>query len=333
MANSHPAFGASMGNQNVRHFASFDVLSSRIDPSSRRKSGSHSATSPTRQAWVLMALSFFANPLAIAQSVTPQGTVIRNAASVSYVDDDAATVNVQTNEVAVAVVPMPSLSSISILRSAASAGSQVATSPTQCRSTTGFVTLPAPTTTSGAPLDLTQPISLIESNSLHGGEPVFVRLVDADRNRDVAVADVVEVELSSESNDRETLRLAETGIDTGVFVGYVQTRARAATAGNCVLEVERNAELSSSYVDPDNTADASRANALVDPYGLIFDSSSGEPVNGARVRLVDAATNSSATVFGDDGVSAYPPEMVTGETVTDAGGTVYTLPDRSARRR
>ena len=34
----------------------------------------------------------------------------------------------------------------------------------------------------------------------------------------------------------------------------------------------------------------------------------------------------SPTVFGDDGVSTYPAEMVTGAAVTDAGGTVYTLP-------
>ena len=33
-----------------------------------------------------------------------------------------------------------------------------------------------------------------------------------------------------------------------------------------------------------------------------------------------------ATVVGDDGVSSYPSEMLTGSPVTDGGGTVYTLP-------
>ena len=61
----------------------------------------------------------------------------------------------------------------------------------------------------------------------------------------------------------------------------------AASIGNCVLEVERNAEITSTYVDPDDSADTSRADVLVDPYGLIFDSSTGAAVNGARVRLLE----------------------------------------------
>ncbi len=43
------------------------------------------------------------------------------------------------------------------------------------------------------------------------------------------------------------------------------------------------------------------------------------------MRLVDAS-GLPATVFGDDGVSRYPNEMVTGQTVTDQGGTQYSMP-------
>ena len=114
--------------------------------------------------------------------------------------------------------------------------------------------------------------------------------------------------------------------NTGVFVGYIQTRASAAVAGNCVLEVERNTQISSMYVDPPMRSDTASASALIDPYGLVFDSRTGAAVNGARVRLVNDATGAAATVLGDDGVSSYPAEMVTGQSVTDAGGTVYSLP-------
>ena len=31
-------------------------------------------------------------------------------------------------------------------------------------------------------------------------------------------------------------------------------------------------------------------------------------------------------MLGDDGVSAFPAEIVTGQTVTDAGGTLYSFP-------
>src|SRR4029078_5828433 len=107
---------------------------------------------------------------------------------------------------------------------------------------------------------------------------------------------------------------------------YIQTRAAAVTAGNCVLEVERNAEIDIRYVDAVDASDTSTASALVAPYGLVFDSRTGTPINGARVRLIDAATGMPAAVVGDDGVSNYPSEMLTGSPVTDAGGTVYSLP-------
>jgi len=81
-----------------------------------------------------------------------------------------------------------------------------------------------------------------------------------------------------------------------------------------------------AYVDPTDNTDAAHDDALVDPFGLIFDSQTGSPVNGARVRLIDANTGLAANVFGDDGVSRFPNEMVTGQNVTDQGGTQYSLP-------
>ena len=93
-----------------------------------------------------------------------------------------------------------------------------------------------------------------------------------------------------------------------------------------MLEVERNTQISSTYVDPSDARDTASASALVDPYGLVFDSGTGAPVNGARVQLINAATGAAATVVGDDGVSSYPSEIITGQSVTDAGGTVYALP-------
>ena len=41
---------------------------------------------------------------------------------------------------------------------------------------------------------------------------------------------------------------------------------------------------------------------------------------------INVATGLAATVFGDDGVSRYPSEMVTGQVVTDQGGTQYSMP-------
>jgi uncharacterized repeat protein (TIGR01451 family) len=267
---------------------------------------------------------------ALAQTVTPAGTAIDNVATVSFVGAGGAggaPATVTTNRVSAIVSPPPSVSSLTILRAAASnGGTPSMAGPTQCTGSSGTVTLPPPVTAEGTALDPSQPISLASTATLHGGEAAFVRVTDADQNLDAAAVDHLNVRVRTPGGDAETLRIAETGPNTGIFVGYIQTRAGAVTAGNCVLEVERNAQIDSVYVDAADANDTSSASALVDPYGLVFDSRTGAPINGARVRLIDATSGLPATVVGDDGVSSYPSEMLTGAPVTDAGGTTYTLP-------
>ena len=274
---------------------------------------------------VLAGLPFLSLP-ALAQSVTPAGTPIENVATVEYVGPGGTPTTVTTNLVSAIVTQPPTTSAVAILRAAGGGGAPSMAGPTQCSSSSGLVTLPAPLQADGTPLDPSQPIPLASTTTLHGGEAAFVRVMDADQNRDSTVIDYLDVRLTTPGGDAETLRISETGADTGVFVGYIQTRAVAVTAGNCVLEVERNAQINTVYVDAGDAADTSSASALVDPYGVVFDSRTGTPINGARVRLIDAATGMPAAVFGDDGVSSYPSEMLTGSPVTDGGGTVYTLP-------
>lgn len=260
--------------------------------------------------------------LAIAQA-TPPGTVIHNVAAVRFIDGNGLPGQLLTNPADLTVLPAPSRSALSLLRSTPGAPLG-ATAPTQCAGPAGVVTLPPPVLADGTTVDPAQPLGLAPTTVLHGGEALFLRVVDADQNLDATAIDSVETTVSAPSGDAERLRLTETGPDTGVFVGYIQTRAAAVSAGNCVLEVERNATLEAHYVDRGDATDTAGAEALVDPFGLVFDSRTGAPIDGARVRLV-TASGAPAQVLGDDGVSAYPSEIVTGQPVTDAGGTVYQL--------
>lgn len=294
MAMSHPAFGASAGNRKRAWFAGFLLLA-----------------------------GVFAMPWVHAQ--TRPGATIRNVASVSFTNSQGASQTIASNAVTAVVANSPTASRVAILRAAPSGAASVVAA-TQCQASGGMTTLPAPQTSAGEAIDLSQPLGLATAATLHGGEAAFLQLSDADQNLDAAIVDTVELRLSTPEGDREVLRLAETGPDTGVFAGYIQTRAASATAGNCVLDVARNASISSVYVDPVDARDTSNASALIDPYGLVFDSSTGAPIGGARVRLVDAVSGAPAIVYGDDGRSRYPSEMVTGQQVTDAGGTVYSLP-------
>jgi uncharacterized repeat protein (TIGR01451 family) len=264
--------------------------------------------------------------LAPAFAATDPGTSIRNRAQVSYFAGGS-TRDALSNEVVAVVQAAQTPSTISILRYNPGGATTVATTgPTQCRNGAAFAPLPPPALLDGTVVSTAQPSVLSVAQTVHGNDPVFIRLADSDQNRNSTLTDTVDVQVRSAAGDVETLRLTETGPDTGEFVGYISTSTATVAPGDCVLQVVRDENISTSYTDPLTPTDSSGAAALVDPYGLVFDSSTGTAVNGARVRLVDALTGADATVYGDDGVSRYPAQMVTGNAVTDAGGTTYTLP-------
>ncbi len=262
----------------------------------------------------------------IATAQTAPGTQIVNVATVGYGGNDPGTES--SNPVVTVVAPLPTSSVLEIQRAVPPGGGATSTTgPTHCEGAGGFAPLPPPMLPDGAIVNPLAQTPLASTGLLQGGEPAFLRLVDGDRNLDAAAIDVVELEVTTPAGDRERLRLSENGPDTGVFVGYVQTRIGVPAPGNCQLEVERNGSIDARYVDPLDPADASSDSALIDAWAVVFDSRSGARLNGVRVRLLDAATGAPATVTGDDGVSSYPSEMVTGTSVIDSGGTVYNLPD------
>lgn len=266
-------------------------------------------------------------------AATPSGTIISNTATASYTPSvSGVPVTVSSNASAVTTVVARTPSVLEFLQYAPASPSAVVVSLTDfSMSATGmgpFAALPPPVQfPSGAPVNLAAPVPLAPASLYHTGEPVFIRLTDLDQNLDPAVIETVLVTLGvSATGDTEVVRLYETGPDTGVFTGYIQTGPGPAVIGNGVLNVAENSRINGSYVDVADGTDTRAASALVDPYGIVFDSTTGLPVNGVSITLVDG-TGAWATVYGDNGISTiYPPTMVTGGTVTDSGGTVYTLP-------
>ena len=260
-----------------------------------------------------------------ALAATAPGTPITNRASIDFVGP-AGAATVESNEVSLLAAPAPSRAALSLLRTDPSRGSALVASTTECRNTAGQTPLPPPLTSNGTVLPLGQALPLSITSTVHGGEAVFLDVLDLDRNRDSTKIDHIDLTLTAAGGDTETVVLEETAVDSGRFVGYLQTRATATTPGDCVLQVQRDSQLAASYTDPQNAVDTTTATALVDPFSRVFDSRTGLAVNGARVRLVDAATGTAANVLGDDGTSRFPAELVTGEPATDSGGTVYSFP-------
>jgi hypothetical protein len=260
-----------------------------------------------------------------AWAQTAPGTNITNTATLQYsVGANSRTVQSNTTRLTVQVARTTALAEI--LQFVSSAATVPAVGPTLCFANGSFGSLGAPLRQDGTVLDPSQPTPLAASTVVHGGEPAFIRLTDGDQNRNDTVRDTVEVTVRSVAGDVERLRLTETGVDTGVFVGHVPTAVSTVVPNDCVLQVRRDESITVSYADPLTPADTAADTALVDPFGLVFDSRTGQPVNGARVQLINAATNAAAIVLGDDGVSRYPAVTVTGQAVTDSGGTTYNLP-------
>jgi len=121
--------------------------------------------------------------------------------------------------------------------------------------------------------------------------------------------------------------LTETEKNSGIFAAAIpdQKTIRAlpgADTSPCNLHLERARRFSLTFAE-DEEAYGSDDSLLIDPQGYVFDSMTGEVVDGAIVTVVDAQTGLPAPVFGDDGVSRYPSTVVSGADVTDSGGYTY----------
>jgi uncharacterized repeat protein (TIGR01451 family) len=180
---------------------------------------------------------------------------------------------------------------------------------------------------SSTPIDLSNPVPLKAAAVYHQNEPVFVHVVDGDQDSDPTVAETVWVLVSvAEIGESELLLLTETGPNTGSFLGYIQsTGSGTATTFDGTLHVTADAPLTGEYIDSDDASDRATASVMVDPYGIVFDSSTGTPLDAVGLTLVDAATGQPATVYGDDGTSLFPSTIASGGTVTDSSGRTYTF--------
>ena len=264
--------------------------------------------------------------------------VITNTASAEWTHDGHRGAAL-SNRVDVTVVPLPPAPpSIATYRLTSRGGDRsVPLAPTQCaRTAGGGVGLLNASATSTIPLSgvysgiSTAPASLQSSNSFRAGEVLVVGVTLASANRDPQARDTLPVVLELENGDRESITLTETAVNSGEFTGFINTIGvpPAVAQGDCRLSVNPGAPLTLRVSDQASASLVALATIdfLVDPFGIVFDSGDGAPVAGSRVTIVDAATGQPAAVFGDDGVSAYPSSVITGQRVTDSGGTVYDYP-------
>lgn len=254
------------------------------------------------------------------------GAVISNQASIDFLNSSGLNQRFDSNIVDVVTGVLPSNATLSFTRvvAAGSASFQETTGPSACFQGGVFNPLADPVLVGGVVIDPAQVQNVSATTAYNLGEPVFIRLVDADQNTDFELVEYAQVNVSSAaSGDSEVIRLTETGADTGVFAGYVPTATGPAAPGDCVLQGISNSSIDVRYIDPGDSADSALASAQLDPVSRVFESRTGSPVSGATIELVDSVTGLPANVFGNDGISQFPASITSGATVTDSSGTVY----------
>ncbi len=177
------------------------------------------------------------------------------------------------------------------------------------------------------------PIPVKPVNAFKHNQIIFIQLIEGDHNTNNTIQDTVEIDFEIPGKaDTERLKLTETDVNSGIFSGYITLHLSDQTIPhNGKLNVQPNHNIKAVYIDKTDPNDQIISEVLVDPYGIVFDSSTGTPLNGYTVSLVDAQTGQPAQVVGDDGISSYPSTVVTGSSVTDSSGTVYHFSDGAYR--
>ncbi|KEO91141.1 hypothetical protein EH31_00320 [Erythrobacter longus] len=182
----------------------------------------------------------------------------------------------------------------------------------------------------GAPpstIELSPQEGMVEvTSTIRPGQTLLFEITALAANVDRNAEDRLSVTITTSTGDEETLTIFETGPNTGVFVGQIGT-ARIPplpAAGDCQLSINDGANISIEARLPNETSVLveTRVEVLADPFGVVFDSETGEPVSGARVSLVDAVTGAPATVFAEDGVTPWPSTVISGEPIAYGNGLI-----------
>ena len=188
-------------------------------------------------------------------------------------------------------------------------------------------------------------IPLVPINFVKNGQLIFIRITDQQRNNNPNKIETVVATLQaltgnnfasasvSDNNlltlhSKRVLRFYETGENTGVFIAYIPFHVVADNhhdmgIGNFTVVAGSNALISVSYREK-NTGILKQDYLMVDvkirPEGRVFNTLTGEYLDGLNISLIDAETGDLANVFASDGKTPFPATVTTGQDTVDMSG-------------
>jgi len=187
-----------------------------------------------------------------------------------------------------------------------------------------FTSIGAPVTTGGQTVDLSSPLPLIPATTYLGGELMFIRVKDEGRNLNSTEIETVNITIEASNGDIITIRLYESGPDSAEFFAYLPSTPGPSDENDNVISAGSNTQLTATYIDTLDKTDVTVDTAILNPLNRVFSSVDGSNIDGAVVTLVNVDTGAEAVVYGVDGFSTFPSEVISGDDTIDAGGLTYT---------
>ncbi|MDF1593577.1 MAG: hypothetical protein P1P89_18875 [Desulfobacterales bacterium] len=148
------------------------------------------------------------------------------------------------------------------------------------------------------------------THSYHVGDTICIQVTDLDQNKDPNAVESVSVTLAdNKTGDSETLVLTETGLNTRIFRGCLLSVTEPMNSENGTISVSPDSALRVTYMDPFDASPVSQDSALIDPFGIVFDSVTGVPLAGFVVTL--RISPSGALASTAPGWPPAQPDIVT----------------------
>ncbi len=256
------------------------------------------------------------------------GTEVVNVATLTHTIDGE-TRTVATNAAVFVIQPPQTPASIEFFRHAPTADNSIirainGSDFSPSGNTAGPFSSIGPSVTSGGnTVDLSSPVPLIPASTFLAGELMFVRVTDAGQNLSSREIDTVVITITANNGDVITLRLYESGPDTGEFFAYLPSTPVDSDKDDNVISAGGNTELTATYIDTVDQTDVVVDTAVLNPLNRVFSSVDGGSIDAAVVTLINVDTGARAVVYGVDGFSAFPSEVISGNDNTDTAGLFY----------
>ncbi|MEM1390166.1 MAG: hypothetical protein AAGG45_03715, partial [Pseudomonadota bacterium] len=274
-------------------------------------------------------ITLISSSMLLAQNALADlGDEIVNIATITYgVDGDQ--VEFQTNEASFVIQARVTPSTVEFFRNAPTApdGQLIAINGTEFSPSGSFEgpfqDINMTSGQSKAGLRFPTSLNLVPAKIYLSGETIVVRVTDIGQNGDSSSIETVIASIVTESGDQIILRLYEDQPDSGQFYAVLPSSPDPTKVNDGVLTAPQKETLIATYIDAFDATEISIDTATIDPTGRVFNSFTGDLLDGIEITLINASTGLPAEVKGIDGIASFPSTIVTGQTQQDTIGISY----------